>query len=261
MDRDFRNKPSGIVFTTVLILGILLSTEGLSFIKNTFSEKNDIPLLSVLGVIIVLLSSDAFGYIFVSLGYFILNLFGGYSLIFGKLILYKDFKNKIVEYFSNRTDDSNESGMVSKKELKKRLARISPEIMHVYFYWYKEGSQNPYDGWLIRRYTSFFTSISVFLSLIIGNLLVWCIIHSCTLTWTSINTTIAIISSFISFVLVFNGFKALKDAVQLHDLWISGKDNYQFHQTYEWINGKNGQPVRNIMVEEDALDNSSIDNG
>ncbi len=115
MDRDFRNKPSGIVFTTILILGILLSGEGLIFIQKSFSEKNDIPLFSVLGVIIVLLSSDAFGYIFVSLGYFLLNLFGGYSLIFGKLILYKDFKNKIIEYFSNRTDDSNESAMVSKR--------------------------------------------------------------------------------------------------------------------------------------------------
>ncbi len=136
----------------------------------------------------------------------------------------------------------------SLKGTKKRLAQISPEIMHVYFYWYKEGSQNPYDGWLIRRYTSFFTSLSVFLSLIIGNLLVWYIIHSCSLTWTIINTTIAIISSFISIVLVFNGFKAFMHAIELHDLWISGKDSLQFHQAYEWINTKNREPERANIV-------------
>ena len=238
MDRDFRNKPAGLIFITVLTIGLLFSVEGSEFIKASFVENHDIPLLSVLGIIIVLLSSDAFGYIFVSLGYFLFNSIGGYSIIFSRLIIYKDFKHKIIDYFTKNNTTHNKSGMVTNEDLKDRLTHISSEVLHVYFYWYKEGSQNPYDAWLIRRYSAFITAISVILSLLIGNVLVTCLMKLWSLTWSSINTIIAITSIFICFVMFYNGLRAITEAVQLHDLWISGKDNPQFINTYNWIHKK-----------------------
>ena len=87
-------------------------------------------MFSVIGFLIVLFSSDAFGYIFVSLGYFIFNMVGGYSLIFGKLITYKNFKTKIIDYFTNNTDSykDDKTRLITKNELGKRLAKFQMKI-------------------------------------------------------------------------------------------------------------------------------------
>ncbi len=231
MEREFRIRPTGLIFYLTLIVTLALTKNGITIIKGAFlvpsQASNNISnaLIAITGLGLVIFTSDAIGYIFSSFATAIFNLFGGYSRLFKECLSYNDFTALISLY---REDRKEETGVISPKEFENKLESISLETLHVFFFWYRDGHENPLDEWVIRRYTAFFTAASSILAIIISQALAVLIVlvfnwHFQLTNWIWFVTLLLTIFAF-----VINGVDAILRALEAVDLWVASSTNPKF---------------------------------
>jgi hypothetical protein len=230
MEREFRIRPTGLIFYLTLIVTLALTKNGITIIKGTFSDpcqaSNDISntLISIAGLGLVIFTSDAIGYIFSSFATAIFNLFGGYSGLFKKCLSCNNLKKLISLY----RDSEEEIGDIRPKDFKNRLKSIPLETLHVFFFWYREGHENPLDKWVIRRFTAFFTAASSILAIIISQALAASIVLAFNWKLQLANCIWFFVLLLTIIAFVINGRDAIKRAMEAIDLWIANSTNPRF---------------------------------
>ena len=220
LDREFRFRPAGMVFYLVLALNLLLTQTGLDLVRD-LQLKTDIPqaVAAIFATGILLFTSDSVGYLFTSLVVFHFNARGGYSRDYRTRLGYRDFKQRIIDYYFN---DPHPIAEESKhKRFEEQWLRYSEEAFMAYFFWHLF-QDNPLDDWFTRRFSAYFAGLSAALAIVIGLALSMVLTCAFQMHWTPVNTWVTAVSLLFCIVLGSNAVRARRDTWPIVDLWVAG---------------------------------------
>ena len=220
MDRSFRFRVSGMVFFIITILHLVVTTSGRTFIISLGSGQDTTNklLLAIIPSALVIFTSDAIGYIFSSIFQYYFNYRGGYAKLYKQGI--GNLKKYIIDHYNKIEMPLDNEPLL--EGLSKRLKKYNTEQFLIYYFWHRPGGADEnLHKWIERRFNAYFTAYSVIIALILGTILSFSII-CCYLAFNCMNGLIFLISILIALLIRRNGENALKDAVSITDLHISG---------------------------------------
>ncbi len=220
MERDFRFRISGVIFFIITLLHLALTDHGKDFISDITNKPDTFQLIiAITSAVFLLFTSDSIGFIFSTLFLFIFNLRGGYAGLYTRRL---GNLNKFVVDIYNEMKLRLPKDYLS-EEFGKRLKKYNTEHFLIYFLWHRpNGASDNLSKWVERRHTAYFTSYSFMVAATIATLFSSWIIWDYVLGFTPINVTIFIITGIIFAVLVWNGERAMQDAIAVTDLHIAG---------------------------------------
>jgi len=253
MTRELRYRPTGVLFYLVFALSLILSKSSKVFFCNLTIQDPQTGIYqaaaAILGVVAILLTSDAIGFVLSSLYIFWWNILrgrfrlgkGGFSKEYRKLAY--DIKSYIIAQYRN-IDIA--SGIVEEhksavktdylkaqhQKFEKQLEFYSAEVFLSYFW---QQAPSSITEWVSRRFTVFFAGVSTILGILLGLLISGVVIMVCNLGWTASNTYVTII--FIIFIIVvgLNANYVRNEAWQMIDVWFAGVLNPRMRSIFNTI--------------------------
>ena len=189
------------------------------------SEQADIyqAVIALVGVGALLFTSDVIGYILSTVYYVFWNNplailrkgEVGYAAEMEKKLGY-NLKNIVIKLYKNsqETDDSE----ILHKKFEGQWEAYSSDVFLSYIFHH---APQPIVGWTSRRHTAFFAGIAATLAIALGFILSTVAIFSFKMGWTSVNTSLSILSIILLTILHRNAQQARTEAWQMIDLWIA----------------------------------------
>lgn len=215
MEREFRFRVSGVIFFLISLLHLSLTVHGKDFIASLTNQPDTFQVIvAITSGVFLIFASDSIGFIFSTLFLFIFNLRGGYAGVYTRHLGYL---NKFI------VDMYNEMELPLPKdypveEFGRRLRKYNMEQFLIYFLWHQpDGVSDNLSKWVERRHTAYFTSYSFIVAATIASCLSFLVIYIDDLGFTSMNITIFIITIIIFVMLVWNGERAMQDAIAITD--------------------------------------------
>ncbi len=220
MERDFRFRVSGVIFFIVTLLHLALTDRGKDFISSLTNTPDTFQVIvAITSGVFLLFASDSVGFIFSTLFLFVFNLRGGYAGVYTRHL---GSLNKFIVDIYNEMELPLPKDY-SSEEFGKRLKKYNTEHFLIYFLWHRpDGVNDNLSKWVERRHTAYFTSYSFIVAATIATFLSSLIISIYDLGFTPIHLTIFIITAAIFVVLVWNGERAMRDAIAVTDLHAAG---------------------------------------
>jgi len=232
MSREIRQNLSGTLFLLFFAINAAVTNKSIDFLR-ALSTQTNAPniyqvIVAIFGLVAILLTSHAVGYIFNSAYLFWYAKIksrkkqGGsfYSVEWG--FLSYDIKNLLSQKY-NKTLSENEGDQHAKFD--KQWLDYEPDVF-LSFFW--QQAPEPLVSWVSRRHTAFFAGMTNYLSIICGILLSYGIIFYFDLGWSYIHIGVGLCSLYALFAMYSNAQHARKEARQLIDLWLAAKQNRKF---------------------------------
>lgn len=228
--REIRFRFIGALFFIVLVLSLTLTKSGLGFFR-TFPTQSDLyqVVISLVGLGILIFTSEASGYLFNTLFLYWWNVRGGFKLTRGGYSkewnkLSYDMRHKIEEVYQHNSDNQQEE---QHRRFDERWKGYSADVFLSYFW---QQAPSSLTEWVSRRYTVFFTSRAALLGIVVAIILSGIFISVFGLGWTIANTIVLVFSVAVIIALWFNGQCARTEGWQMVDLWLCGILNPKMQQ-------------------------------
>lgn len=215
MGRELRFRIQGMIFCVVLISTLSLSSDGIEYWHGIIEiQGNEQGLvISLLGIGIIIFTSEAFGYIFSSIFILFWNKSwkiypGNIDVLCGYSRHWHKLQYGIKKIISNYYD----------KEGKSAPTRYEQDILLSYFWFYF--IPKDMDDWITRRYTAYFINWACIISIGLA------IVLSVLITWQgSLNFNLfywgVIFFWFLSAIMFYlNCRRALWEILQMIDFWL-----------------------------------------
>jgi hypothetical protein len=222
VEREQRIRFLGFLFYLVLALHLVLTPQGISLLNQSLTDPPDssATLTALLGLGVLLFSSEGCGYLLSSAIRFVWNVYGwppegGYSAEWRRNLscsLKEEFIDRYAKKVRSLDTDESPPGM------KDHLAAYT-EDMYLSYFW--QQAPSPLVQWVSRRHSAFFIGWSATLALGLGNLLGVAIIGLSELGMGTLNWTIIAVSLPLMAFSAINAQVAKKEAWQVIDLWQS----------------------------------------
>lgn len=226
MGREFRFRPSGMIFYIILLLNLLGSEAGTDLIQALLSDVDvNRGVAAIVSTGILLFTSDSIGYLFNSAVFFIFRLWGGYSRDYRTRLGYRNFKQAIIDQYT-ALEESTE-GHWQHKQFEQQWGKYNEEVFMAYFFWHQVGHKNPLDDWHVRRWSAYMTGMTTVLGIAAGLIFSSVFILAFQLNFSVCNAIIGAISLGMMAILWANASQARKQAWQIVDLWLAGILNPQ----------------------------------
>ncbi len=228
MDRKFRFRVSGLAFFIILLLHLIFTGKGSSWVSGLTKNIDQFQvIITVASGFFIFFTTDFIGFIFSSIFQFYFNCLGGYNKWFTKQIgnlnelILNDYQNPI---FSNEEN-------IQRKELNHRWKESNAEQFLIYFFWHRpDGVSEHLNDWIERRQTAYFTSCTFFTAALISTFFSIFIICKHNLGWAEGNTWVLMLTIIMVILIISNGNKAKQDAVAVTELYIEGSINPKFQE-------------------------------
>ncbi len=222
MTRALRLRPAGILFYLIFAFNILSTNSSINFFTSNKIEFNFQTLAAIIGVGVILFTSDAIGFIFASIHTFFwnfgTNIFklgeGGFSKEWKKLTF--DIKSHLLEEYQMRntlidTVDTND-------KIIDKLQTYTQDVLVSYFW---QQAPSPIVAWAMRRHTAFFTGMSTITGIILGITISGIVVIIGGMGF-SIFHIFNFLLPFLIYILWMNAKHARLEALQIIDLWFGG---------------------------------------
>lgn len=234
--REIRFRFIGMIFYIIFLTNLLLSQTCIDIILGIENkdESNQI-LVTLIGLGVLLFTSEAVGFLFSNISFFLWNIRGGikpsdggYSQEWNKLSY--NFKKLVIYYYRN-TQIENDAEKVN-SEYDKKLSQYSKDVFLSYFW---QRAPKVIIEWVVRRHSAFFTNRSAIVAILLALLLSSLIIFIFGFNWNIANTIVTIICLSLISILWYNAIGSRKEGWQMIDLWLNAKLNTKMNKAISEI--------------------------